>query len=702
MQFRSGIAIALTVMIGSAFGSVPGAGAAGAPKPTVTSLKSSVSTLPSAGGRVNVSAMVTNASTCSFSANKPVTGLPVTVSCGAGTAYASFTVPADQGKKAIVYKVTLSATGAGTKKSSASLVTVTPGGITRISASGDSTFAYLPGGSVTCWGCGVSGPIASAKALSTSRSAPSRQGGTGLSGVADVQTNTINYTCALMVVGTVECWGSNQYGQLGNGTTTDSSVPVVVSGLSGVTAIAVDLASTCALLSTGTVECWGSNQYGQLGNGTTVSSSVPVSVSGLTGATALARGIWKTCALLGGGSVDCWGYNGAGDLGNGSTTNSSVPVAVSGLAGATSISVGTDHTCALVANGTVACWGSNADGQLGDGSFTNSSIPVAVSGLSGVVAVQGGEFHTCALLGDGGIDCWGGNYDGQLGSGSTTASPVAAPVTGITNAIAIAIGLMHSCALRASGDLMCWGDNSRGQLGVWPGIKSLVPVDASLSTAPPAQLAFWTTPSVVTDGSSFPVQPQVAVEDAGGSLVSASTTVTLASDPPGLTCTASGLSVSVVNGIATFGGCEYSGPATSFVLVATTASPAVLITTSAPVVFTGPPAQLVITKLYSTLVKIAYLNYGIGIVFGGTQIAIEDAQGNIVDSDETVTMVGTSACTGSGLSVSAVHGIATFSGCQQVSTFPTLNNPPTFDIVAETSPPSSLYVDSGPIPVPFP
>jgi alpha-tubulin suppressor-like RCC1 family protein len=125
----------------------------------------------------------------------------------------------------------------------------------------------------------------------------------------------------------------------------NSSVPVPVSGVTGAAAIATGgyetgtgvCAHTCAIVGSGSVLCWGDNYYGELGNGTTTNSSVPVTVSGITNATAVATGTTHTCALLGSSTVQCWGNNFNGELGNGTTTNSSVPVTVSGVASAAAI-----------------------------------------------------------------------------------------------------------------------------------------------------------------------------------------------------------------------------------------------------------------------------------------------------------------------------------------------------------------------------
>src|SRR5262249_33660460 len=162
------------------------------------------------------------------------------------------------------------------------------------------------------------------------------------------------------------------------------------------------------------VWCWGDGFAGKLGNGTTTSSSVPVQVQGLSDALSVAAGSNHTCAVRADGSVACWGYNYYGTIGDGTSQNNRlVATAVSGLGGVLRVSVGGNHSCAVKSDGTAACWGRNAVGQLGDLSTTPRAIPVPVTGLDNVVELAVGDDitdsleHTCALLTDGSVRCWG-------------------------------------------------------------------------------------------------------------------------------------------------------------------------------------------------------------------------------------------------------------------------------------------------------
>jgi Alpha-tubulin suppressor and related RCC1 domain-containing proteins len=232
-----------------------------------------------------------------------------------------------------------------------------------------------------------------------------------------------SHTCVLLEDGSVACWGRNNYGQLGVGDTTNRITPVLVSNIGTILPKAVAItngyAHTCVLLEDGRIACWGDNYYGQLGDGTTTQRTTPVLVSNigtiLPKAVAIAAGDLHTCALLANGSVACWGSNYHGQLGDGTTTNRITPVLVKNigttLPKAVAIALGCYYSCALLEDGRIACWGRNDYGQLGVGDTTNRATPVIVndigSTLPKALAVATGCAHTCALLEDGRIACGG-------------------------------------------------------------------------------------------------------------------------------------------------------------------------------------------------------------------------------------------------------------------------------------------------------
>lgn len=436
-------------------------------------------------------------------------------------------------------------------------------GVSTLSVGGDHTCALTITGSVLCWGDNHYGQLGTGSTAHNS-TVPVTVSSLS-SGVSALSTGD-SHTCALTTAGAVLCWGYNSAGQLGNGNITPSNLPVAVNGLSAsVSSLSAGGNHTCALLTTGASTCWGENNFGQLGNGQTVASSVPVAVNGLSGGiSSLSAGGGHTCGLTTTGNVKCWGNNHAGQLGNGNTALSNVPVAVNGLSsGVSALSAGGAQTCALLTAGGVLCWGANNYGQLGDGSTAASNAPVAVSGLTSdvtglstggshncVVASTGGalcwgdnshgqlshetlnqsltpvevltrtvasvatptpttsapnnanrlllpvvinqappvpavtatpfsliplrnvakisaeSFHSCALTRAGGVLCWGDNSVAQLGNGSTAPSPAPVPVRGLSSGVSsISTGFNHTCAVTSVGSVFCWGDNSYGQLG---------------------------------------------------------------------------------------------------------------------------------------------------------------------------------------------------------------------------------------------
>ncbi len=365
------------------------------------------------------------------------------------------------------------------------------------------TCAVMAGGTLACWGDNTYGELGDGSTLHRATVI----GVTGLSsGIAAVAAGGF-HNCALTTGQGVVCWGNALNGQLGNGTNTGGTTPVAVTGLgTGVSAVAGGGFHNCALNVSGGVVCWGSNGYGQLGDGTATERWVPTAVSGLgTGVSAIAPGYMHTCALTAGGVV-CWGNNTYGELGDGTTTDRWVPTAVSGLgSGVSAITAGRRHTCALTTGGGVKCWGSNANGQLGDGTTTDRWVPTVVSGLgSGVTAVSAGGFHTCALTTGGGVVCWGQNNNGQLGDGTTTQRLTPTAVSGLASGGAATVSAAgnHTCARTTGGGAVCWGDNAYGQIGDDTTTNRLTPTTVSGLASGVAAIGagWWHTCALTTGG----------------------------------------------------------------------------------------------------------------------------------------------------------------------------------------------------------
>ena len=313
-----------------------------------------------------------------------------------------------------------------------------------------------------------------------------------------------SHACAVLADGSVKCWGLNTNGQLGNGTTTQSTSPVLVTAISNATALSAGSTHTCAVLADGTAKCWGQNASGQIGNGVANATNItaPTAVlaaasTSLTNVSAIAAGTSFTCAVINSGvsgTAKCWGLNTNGQLGNGTTTSSSYPTTVlasSGvtLTGVVAISTGTSHACAILSSGAVKCWGLNTNGQLGNGSTTQSAYPVAVTGIDGNASkasvIDLGASHSCVVIVGGTAKCWGLNTNGQLGNGTTTQSttPVtvlSAAATNLTNVSSLSSGAAFTCAIIGSGSgatAKCWGLNTNGQLGNASTTQNTYPVN---------------------------------------------------------------------------------------------------------------------------------------------------------------------------------------------------------------------------------
>jgi alpha-tubulin suppressor-like RCC1 family protein len=355
-----------------------------------------------------------------------------------------------------------------------------PAAFIPLAAGGNHSCAITTEGGVTCWGSNDNGQLGDGSR--TDRTRPVSVKNLTVRAVAVAAGSA--HTCILTEEGGVKCWGRNKNGELGDGTGQRSSEPVDVSGLtSGVVAIAAGDDHTCAVTAQGGIKCWGFNGSGQLGDGTTDSRNVPVEVSKLEGtATAVAAGTAHTCAATAEGGVVCWGGNAAGQLGSGSDEDlRTTPDGVVGLSGGiTALTAKGDHTCILNAAGEILCWGANKYGQLGDGTTGNRSTPVPVTGLvSTPTNIAAGWGQTCGVLDDGSLECWGWNFYGQLGEGSAANRKQPVRVQGLREkVVAVAGGGGHTCAILESGAVFCWGLNKNGQLGNQSNLDSSLPVMA--------------------------------------------------------------------------------------------------------------------------------------------------------------------------------------------------------------------------------
>ncbi|HUB73821.1 MAG TPA: IPT/TIG domain-containing protein [Solirubrobacteraceae bacterium] len=273
-------------------------------------------------------------------------------------------------------------------------------GVSAIAAGANFSLALLANGTVMAWGGDEVGQLGDGETEESVTPVTVK----GLSGVVAIAAGG-RHALALLANGTVKAWGEDEMGELGNGSLKGSETPVTVKALSGVEAIAAGGEHSLALLTSGAVEGWGSDADGQIGpnasegEGEERHSDVPVLVSGVSGASAIAAGQRHSLALLGDGTVAAWGENRFGELGDGELTRAQeTPVAVSALSGVSAIAAGGEHSLALLAGGTVMTWGEDKFGELGNGTAgEGSDVPVEVSGLAEVAGIGAGSLHDLAF-----------------------------------------------------------------------------------------------------------------------------------------------------------------------------------------------------------------------------------------------------------------------------------------------------------------
>ncbi|HTL33375.1 MAG TPA: hypothetical protein VL326_09630 [Kofleriaceae bacterium] len=287
-----------------------------------------------------------------------------------------------------------------------------------------------------------------------------------------------SHFCALRAGGGVLCWGNNQFGSVGNGTTTNQFTPLQVAALtSPMVGVEVGNDHACAWDGS-TVWCWGDNAYRQVSQTSPIPTVTPAMAFG--GAVEVVGGGAHTCARKATGEVWCWGRNDFGQLGDGTTMVRNAPVQVM-VGPVIDLSAGMENVCARDVDEHVWCWGSDQFGQLGDGNIAQGNpVPQQIAGLV-ATSISCGEKHCCAARHDGSVACWGSSDDNQLGVPGVTMSAVPIDVGGVPYAVEVTASdesspqfRDYTCARTVDG-VWCWGDNTYGEIGLGSTTSAPVP-----------------------------------------------------------------------------------------------------------------------------------------------------------------------------------------------------------------------------------
>lgn len=264
-----------------------------------------------------------------------------------------------------------------------------------------------------------------------------------------------------LVGGQVWAWGSNAYGQLGDGTGDDRATPVRSGTLSGIVAISAGMEHSLALDGNGRVYAWGQGDAGQLGLGSSANKATPTRIDTLTNVEAISAGHSFSLALKTDGTVSAWGSNAFGRLGLGaSVVRKNSPTKIPALGATDAISAGYSHALAIGMHDEVFAWGDNTASQLGDGTTQDRPTPVRAVGLSGVTRIAAGEGHSLAVGPDGIVYAWGMNRSRQLGDGGVIGKAIPTPIPDLPGMVDVAAGMGESFAIDGNGGMWAWGEGA--------------------------------------------------------------------------------------------------------------------------------------------------------------------------------------------------------------------------------------------------
>ena len=335
-----------------------------------------------------------------------------------------------------------------------------------ISAGFFHTVARKSDGTLWSWGDNRDGQLGNETRIDRNTPTQEITGATNWSVLAAGEYHTV----ACKSDGTLWSWGRNTYGQLGNGTKTDSNIPIQeITGATNWSAISAGHYYTIARKSDGTLWSWGDNRDGQLGNGTRIDRNTPTQeITGATNWSAITAGHGHTAAIKSDGTLWSWGWNGHAALGDGTRIDRSIPTQeVTSATNWSAISAGFFHTVARKSDGTLWSWGDNRDGQLGNETRIDRNTPTQeITGATNWSVLAAGEYHTVACKSDGTLWSWGRNTYGQIGDGTIINRNIPIQeVTGATNWNVLAAGEYHTIARKSDGTLWGWGGNAYGQIG---------------------------------------------------------------------------------------------------------------------------------------------------------------------------------------------------------------------------------------------